>query len=687
MFSLLVRGWRNINHSIALVNQYHLLSFSERSDLRLFHEDMPFASPDWNPTANSAGFGQAQQTIINAVPPPASEDLDAVLSIAVPILPSVRRCKRQATFIVTEFGLQDSDFELGGVTARWYAEDNRTIVTPSNWCKSKLEDFGFDVGRIAVIPHGVDRNLFFPIAEEEREMSRRQLGFNEDEFVFLNLGGMMANKGVDLVLTAFAIVLKNYPNARLLLKDMRQLYQYSTDHLFALINQNHPGLLTESVVAAIRVVGVNLPLNLMRAVYGAADVYVSPYRAEGFNLPVIEAMACGLPTLVTKGGATDDFCSATSSGFIESTPSRAPINGQTAPGDYLEPSLQSLVELMEAEIRSSRKSYQQRKVIAATVPSQNRWEAVAERYLEHLGNPPKDDIEPKLSFARVLGEPPKILYCFCEGGLGNRLNSLYTSMILAETLGRRLKVYWPINTWCEASFDSLFTAAGLDVEAVEMIDCADVISRSTRIVWEDHLKLGIDFRTPESFGNLAEFVEANQSNQNEIFYCSPLIPPWIATDRIDQMAGKVQPNVGLRNKAEAFSVAAFMGRPYAGLHIRKTDYGSLVDENVSFQVIMDHPQVPFFVCSDSEETESAALKFPNVWIRTKSSYVEKRVDGGWNSPIIDESGRHYSFNVRRSAQSVEEAVVDLLVLAKSKIVRNSTSTFLSLAEIWSRINF
>jgi hypothetical protein len=128
-----------------------------------------------------------------------------------------------------------------------------------------------------------------------------------------------------------------------------------------------------------------------------------------------------------------------------------------------------------------------------------------------------------------------------------------------------------------------------------------------------------------------------------------------------------------------------MGRTYAGLHIRKTDYGSLVDENVSFQVIKDHPRVPFFVCSDSEETESAALKFPNVWIRTKSSYVEKRVDGGWNSPIVDESGRHYSFNVRRSAQSVEEAVVDLLVLAKSQIVRNSTSTFLSLAEIWSRL--
>jgi glycosyltransferase involved in cell wall biosynthesis len=684
MFNLLVRGWRNINHSIALVNQYHLLAFTQRTDLQIFHEDMPFASSDWNPVTNSAGFGEAQQARINAVPSPASENFDAILSIAVPILPSTRRCHRQATFVVTEFGFRDSDFDVGGRPASWYTEGNRTIVTPSNWCKQKLESFGLDPTRIEVIPHGVDKHLFFPITEEEREMSRRQLGFKEDEFVFLNLGGMMANKGVDLVLTAFAIVLQKYPKARLLLKDMRQLYQYSTDHLFALINQNYPGLLTETVVSAIRVVGVNLPLNLMRAVYGAADVYVSPYRAEGFNLPVIEAMACGLPTLVTRGGATDDFCSPQSSRFIESKLSWNPINGQKAPGEYLEPALQSLVGLMEAEIRTFRKSYEQRRTLAASVPIENDWGRVADRYLEHLGKISLSGVS-SFAFERLATGQPPIFYCFCEGGLGNRLNSLYMSMALAKGLGRKLKVFWPINTWCEASFESLFGCPGLDVEAVEMIDCADLISRSKRIVWEDHLKLGIDFRTPESFGSFDEFLATNRTNQESIFYCSPLIPPWVATDKIDEVVLTVKPHPELTKKAREYSEVAFAGRPYVGLHIRKTDYGALVDENLSFKVIHDHPQVLFFVCSDSAETETTALKIPNVRVRLKSSYVEKRVNGGWNAPIVDESGRGYSFNVRRSAHSVEEAVVDLLILARSQILRNSTSTFLSLAEIWSRV--
>jgi glycosyltransferase involved in cell wall biosynthesis len=56
------------------------------------------------------------------------------------------------------------------------------------------------------------------------------------------------------------------------------------------------------------VVSGSLDQSQLRALYGVADAYVSPYRAEGFNLPVLEAMACGTPVIVTGGGATDDFC-------------------------------------------------------------------------------------------------------------------------------------------------------------------------------------------------------------------------------------------------------------------------------------------------------------------------------------------------------------------------------------------
>jgi tetratricopeptide (TPR) repeat protein len=50
-----------------------------------------------------------------------------------------------------------------------------------------------------------------------------------------------------------------------------------------------------------------LPEEDIAALYRACDVFVSPYRGEGFSLPTLEAMACGLPVIVTEGGATDDF--------------------------------------------------------------------------------------------------------------------------------------------------------------------------------------------------------------------------------------------------------------------------------------------------------------------------------------------------------------------------------------------
>ena len=45
----------------------------------------------------------------------------------------------------------------------------------------------------------------------------------------------------------------------------------------------------------------------MAALYRACDVLVHPYRGEGFAMPVLEAMACGLPAIVTAGGPTDEF--------------------------------------------------------------------------------------------------------------------------------------------------------------------------------------------------------------------------------------------------------------------------------------------------------------------------------------------------------------------------------------------
>jgi len=87
----------------------------------------------------------------------------------------------------------------------------------------------------------------------------------------------------------------------------------------------------------------------------------------------------------------------------------------------------------------------------------------------------------------------------------------------------------------------------------------------------------------------------------------------------------------------------------------------------------------FFVCSDDKTVEQKFAALKNVAIYEKQAYVEKRISGDWTELTADHSGRVYPCNVHRSAESVLEAVTDLLILSRSQVIKTSNSTFLNTA--------
>ena len=148
---------------------------------------------------------------------------------------------------------------------------------------------------------------------------------------------MSIGKGVDALLDAFAVVNQRYPRTRLVLKDQASLYRTNAGKRLAAFRARHP----ERALTAISILSQNLPVAAMRDLYVASDAYVSPYRAEGFNLPPLEAAACGTPIAVTAGGPTDDYVDASFALKIASRPGVEPQFG-----GCLEPEPDAIVECM-----------------------------------------------------------------------------------------------------------------------------------------------------------------------------------------------------------------------------------------------------------------------------------------------------------------------------------------------------
>jgi glycosyltransferase involved in cell wall biosynthesis len=372
---LLVRGWRGINHSYAMVNQQQLAVMTRHPNIQLVHQDLPMLA-NWTRNRNGSGLRPDVVDQIETIPDWKGQPVDVCYSIASPLSLFGGSARSDLTFMVTEFGPTEETFIHTGGKGAVYTDGNRWVVTPSQWSRRKFVEAGLHPDRISVVPHGVDTATFSPLSRDERVKTRNALGLTTDDFALLNVGGSFWNKGIDLLVRAYATLRRRYPHLRLILKDNRTLYGRTSEEIIAGVQRDFPGLLTDDVLAGIVTVPGTLEMTQLAQLYGAADVYVSPYRAEGFNLPVLEAMACGLRCVVTGGGATDDFFDIRAGQKL----SAKTISAKNAPlptgGDYLAPEFDSLIACLEEEIGQGHRRW--------TPTGLPTWNQVTVQLLNHM---------------------------------------------------------------------------------------------------------------------------------------------------------------------------------------------------------------------------------------------------------------------------------------------------------------
>lgn len=375
--ALVVEGWRSITHSYAIVNQWQLLALMKRSDIHLSVRDLAYFNPAWK--SLNGVFNAEQEAKLSSLRIAADDaQRDATLRIGFPYDFTPVSQGRTAVFGTSEYRVVPADCLASSVDIEKLSLDpDFTVLTPSRWSAEGFLRAGFRLDQVAIIPHGVDTEIYRPDAQS-REMGRKELGLRG--FSFLSVGAMTFNKGIDVLLRAFARILEKHPDTTLVLKGADTLYNSKAmlqDSLSKLSNRE-----VHLIGNRLMYLGNAFSMERMATLYQMADAYVSPYRAEGFNLPVLEAMACGLPVICTSGGSTEDFVNDTFALKIESKLISISVGDKK--GEHLEPDVDHLTEHMLQII--DRDAWRREAALAGSKHAaiHYNWDVVAESIVDVL---------------------------------------------------------------------------------------------------------------------------------------------------------------------------------------------------------------------------------------------------------------------------------------------------------------
>jgi glycosyltransferase involved in cell wall biosynthesis len=237
------------------------------------------------------------------------------------------------------------------------------IWVPSNYVRHVYERSGIPAEKIQVIAWGIDTEVFTPHAPP------RILPTNKS-FRFLYVGGTIHRKGYDRVLEAYLQEFSPDEDVCLVVKDLgtNTFYRDSNLRDETIRARGNP-----SLPEIVYFDGSWTPGQLA-SLYTACNCLVMPYRGEGFGLPILEAMASGIPPIVPRGGASDDFVSEESGYLLESreveTKHEWPLVG---PALELEMSIAGVRRAMRTAFENARETSEKGNRAARIAAQQFTW--------------------------------------------------------------------------------------------------------------------------------------------------------------------------------------------------------------------------------------------------------------------------------------------------------------------------
>jgi len=199
---------------------------------------------------------------------------------------------------------------------------------------------------------------------------------DKHSFRFLHVSSCFPRKGVDVLLKAYGdaftdkddvlLIIKTFPNPH---NEVHKWLQEAKEK-----NSAYPDIL---------IIEEDLSEEQLKALYQQCDVLVAPSRAEGFGVPLAEAMLEGLAVITTGWGGQLDFCTNETAWLIEYEFSPAQTHFKLFNSVWAEPSRQHLKQLMQEVYNAPSHHLQQKNAKAKEFLLQNAtWLHVTERLVD-----------------------------------------------------------------------------------------------------------------------------------------------------------------------------------------------------------------------------------------------------------------------------------------------------------------
>ena len=253
-------------------------------------------------------------------------------------------------------------FEADGVTPEQLERLGRMgeVWVPTGWHAAKLREAGLSAERVHTVAQGVDTEHFHPGARKmqlpppgaqlvfgsSRDVFRRtgsDVGEPRRPFVFTSVFKWERRKGWDLLLAAYLEEFSASEDVALVL--VTQPFHSTDDFPGEMRGWAQDRGHKKAHEPAVYVTGERVSDENLPGLYTASGAFVLATRGEGWGRPVGEAMACGVPAVVTNWSGPSTFVSEVN-GFPVEVERLSEAEGFDAGLQWAEPSVDSLQRRM-----------------------------------------------------------------------------------------------------------------------------------------------------------------------------------------------------------------------------------------------------------------------------------------------------------------------------------------------------